>query len=70
MTNIGKVIVGLFGLVVLAVVLPRLLRYFSPKARERRRRERSHRKVVSRRQGLWVKLAVLTGKPKNGGKPR
>ncbi len=52
---------GLFGAVVAAMALKH---YFSPEARERRRRARSHGKVVSRRQGTWVKLAVKTKKSK------
>jgi hypothetical protein len=50
------------GLVAVAVAFMALKRYFSPETRERRRRERSHGKVVSRKQGPWVKLAVKTKK--------
>jgi len=34
--------------------------FFSPEARERRRRSRSHGRVVSRRNGPTVNLAVKT----------
>jgi hypothetical protein len=52
------------GLLAAAVAVWVLTRYFSPEARERRRRERSHGKVVSRRRGPRVKLAVKTKKSK------
>lgn len=38
--------------------------HFSAEARARRRRERSHRRVVSRKQGPTVRLAVNVDKPK------
>jgi hypothetical protein len=53
------------GLLVVAVTVFALRRYFSSEARERRRRERSHGKVVSRGRGPRVKLAVKTKKPKS-----
>ena len=49
---------------VLSLVCSRL----SPEARSRRRREKSHRPVVSRKQGPTVKLAVDVGKPRRGRK--
>ena len=55
---------GLFVAVVAAMALKR---YFSPEASERRR-ERSHGKVVSRRRGPRVKLAVKTEKSKSEGR--
>jgi hypothetical protein len=36
---------------------------FNTEARERRRREKSHRRVISRKQGPAVKLAVKVDKP-------
>lgn len=56
------VVLGL-GLV-LSLVGSRL----SPEARARRRREKSHRPVVSRKQGPTVKLAVDVGKPRRDRK--
>jgi hypothetical protein len=41
-----------------------LRRQFSAAARERRRRARSHGPVVSRKQGVSVRLAVKTDKSK------
>jgi hypothetical protein len=42
--------------------------YFSPDARARRRREKSHRPAVSRRQGPTVRLAVDVDKSKRDRK--
>ena len=53
------------GLFFAAAAAMALKRYFSPEARERRRRARSHGRVVSRREGPWVKLAVKTKKLKS-----
>jgi len=50
-------------------VLLFLLRgHFSAETRERRRRGKSHRPVISRKQGPTVKLAVNAGKPKGDRK--
>ena len=38
--------------------------YFSPEARARRRREKSHKPVISRRSGPTVRLAVKVDEPK------
>jgi len=38
--------------------------YFSPEARARRRREKSHQPVISRRSGPAVRLAVKVDEPK------
>jgi len=56
------------GVIALAVVLFLLRGHFSAEARARRRREKSHRPVVSRKQGPTVKLAVNAGKPKGDRK--
>ncbi len=62
----------LIGLVVMAAVAGTLLllfrglaSVFSREARDRRRRARSHGRVVSRVHGPWVKLAVKTEKRKD-----
>ena len=41
-----------------------LRRYFSPAAREQRRRDRSHGRIVSKAKAPMVKLAVQMEKPK------
>jgi len=41
-----------------------LLVFFNPEARERRRRERNHRRVVSKAKRPTVSLAVKTGTEK------
>ena len=63
----AKVNFGLWaaGLFVAAVVLLALRSYFSPESRERRRRDRSHGKVVSRGRGSWIRLAAKTKKSKS-----
>jgi hypothetical protein len=58
----------LIGIVVLAVALLVARGHFSAEARARRRRERSHRPVISRKRGPTVKLAVKAGKPKGDRK--
>jgi peptidoglycan/LPS O-acetylase OafA/YrhL len=40
-------------------------RYFGAEARARRRRDRSHGRVISRRHGPSVKLAARTKKPES-----
>jgi len=42
--------------------------HFSAETRERRRRGKNHRPVISRKQGPTVKLAVNEGKPKRDRK--
>jgi hypothetical protein len=44
-----------------------LRRYFTAEARERRRRDRSHGRVVAKGKRPMIKLAVKVEKPKNGG---
>jgi hypothetical protein len=61
----GNLVYWSAGLLIAAVAAMALKSYFSPDARERRRRERSHGRVVSRREGPWVKLAVKTKKSKS-----
>ena len=56
------VIAACVGVVVLTVWAMRSV--FGREARERRRRARSHGKVVSRGRGSWIHLAVKTKKPK------
>jgi hypothetical protein len=53
---------------VLGVLLFLLHGHFSAETRERRRRGKSHRPVISRKQGPTVRLAVNKGKPKRDRK--
>jgi len=58
-------IVWLIGIIVLTVVFFLLRGLFTADARERRRRDKSHKPVVSRKQGPTVRLAVEVDKPKS-----
>ena len=68
MLNARNLILWFGFVVVLAFVLFLARGYFSPDARARRRREKSHRRVVSRRQGPTVRLAVDVDKSKRDRK--
>ena len=67
MLDISNPLFWLVVVVVLIGVMSLVRREFGSEARERRRREKSHRPVVSRKQGPSVKLAVEVGKSKRGG---
>jgi hypothetical protein len=60
--------VWLIGIIAFAVAFFLLRGHFTAEARARRRREKSHRPVVSRKQGPTVRLAVDVGKPKRDRK--
>ena len=64
MSNTETLALWLLNLLAAAGVGAWLWHYFSPAAREQRRRDRSHGRVVSRRQGPSVRLAVEAEKPK------
>jgi hypothetical protein len=64
MLDIRNPILWLIGVIALGVVLFLVRGHFSAEARERRRREKSHRPVISRKQGPTVRLAVDVGKRK------
>ncbi len=68
--DIGNPIPWLLGAIALGIVFFLLRGYFGAEARERRRRERSHRRVTSRKQGPTVKLAVNLDKPKDDNSRR
>ena len=68
MLAIGNPVLWFMGVAALAAVLFWLRGRFSAEARERRRRDRSHRPVVSRKQGPTVKLAVNADEPKGDRK--
>ena len=61
-------VVWLIGIVAFAVAFFLLRGHFTAEARERRRRERSHRRVVSRKQGPAVRLAVDVDEPERDRK--
>jgi hypothetical protein len=61
-------VVWLTGAIALGVVLFLVRDHFNAEARARRRRQRSHRPVVSRKQGPTVKLAVNVDEPKTDRK--
>ena len=63
MLNFDKPIIWTIGLALAVATLLVVWRYFTRPARERRRRTRSYGRVVSRKNGLWVKLAVKTKRP-------
>ncbi len=64
MPDIRSPIVWLAGVLALLLVIFLVRGHFGAEARARRRRERSHRRVISRKQGPTVKLAVSVDKPK------
>jgi hypothetical protein len=68
MLDIRNPVLWLIGAIVLGLVLVLLRGHFTAAARERRRRDRSHQPVVSRKQGPSVKLAVNAGKSKGDRK--
>ena len=68
MPDIRNPVVWLIGVITLGIVLFLLRGHFSAETRERRRRGKSHRPVISRKQGPTVKLAVNAGKPKGDRK--
>ena len=61
-------VVWLIGIIALAIVVFLLRGHFTFEARARRRREKSNRPVVSRKQGPTVRLAVDVDKPKRDRK--
>ncbi len=64
MLDIRNPVTWLLGILALGAVFLLARRRFSPEARERRRRDKSHRPVISRRPGPTVRLAVNADKPK------
>lgn len=68
MFHVGNPILWLIGVIALGIIFFLLRGHFSAEARARRRRERSNRPVISRKQGPSVKLAVNAGKPERDRK--
>jgi hypothetical protein len=64
MLDIRNPILWLIGVLALGVVLFLVRGHFSAEARARRRREKSHRPVISRKKGPTVRLAVDVDKPR------
>jgi hypothetical protein len=58
----------LLGIIALAAILFSVRRHLTPEARERRRRDRNYRRVISRKQGPTVRLAVNADHTKRHGK--
>ena len=65
MFDLANPVVWLLALVLFTAVFVLLRGYFDPEARERRRRQRSHGRVVSKAARPMVSLAVKT-KSKRG----
>ena len=68
MLGISNSILWPLGVLAVAIVLFLGRGHFTAEARARRRREKSNRPVVSRKQGPTVKLAVNAGHPKRDHK--
>jgi hypothetical protein len=66
MLNPGNPMVWVTGIVALGVVLFTLRGHFTTEARARRRRDKSHRPVISRKKGPTVRLAVNVDEPESG----
>jgi hypothetical protein len=62
-------VLWLMGIIAFAVAFFFLRGHFTAEARARRRLEKSHRPVISRKQGPTVRLAVDVDKPKRDRKP-
>ena len=65
MFNTGNAFLWVMGIVTLGVGLFSLRGHFTAEARARRRREKSHRPLISRKKGPTVRLAVNVDKPKS-----
>jgi len=63
LSGIPNSVLWLVAVVVLAVIFLGARKFFSPGARETRRRTRSHGPVVSRKRGPNIHLAVDAEKP-------
>jgi hypothetical protein len=61
-------VIWLIGIIAVAVAFFLLRGHFSAEARARRRREKSHRPVISRKQGPTVRLAVDVDRRKRNRK--
>lgn len=66
MSKTEILVLWVLNMLAAAGVVAWLWHYFSPAAREQRRRDRSHGRVVTKGKHPMVKLAVRTEKPKQG----
>jgi Na+/H+ antiporter NhaD/arsenite permease-like protein len=64
MFDTGNPVLWVISSIVLVAFFFLMRGFFSAEARERRRRERSHRSVISQKKGPAVRLAVDVAKPK------
>ena len=58
-------VVWLIGIMAFPLAFFLLRGHFTAEARERRRRDKSHRRVISRKEGPTVRLAVHVDKTKH-----
>jgi hypothetical protein len=68
MLDIRNPVIWLISVSALGFVLLLVRNRFSAERRERRRRDRSHRPLTSRKHGPTVRLAVDVDKPKTNRK--
>jgi hypothetical protein len=68
MLDAGNPVVWIIGSIAVAIAFVLLRGQFTAEARERRRRAKSHRRIVSRKPGPTVRLAVDVDKPKRNRK--
>jgi len=68
MLDARNLVIWLIGIIAVAVAFFLLRGHFSAEARARRRREKSHRPVISRKQGPIVRLAVDVDRRKRNRK--
>ena len=68
MLDRGNSVLWLIRVLAFGAVLLLARSHFTAEARERRRHEKSHRRVLSRKQGPTVRLVVDVGKPKRDRK--
>jgi hypothetical protein len=64
----GNPVLWIVGIIVIAAIFLSARKHFTAEVRERRRRDRSHAPVVSRRRGPTVKLAVDVNESKRDRK--
>ena len=68
MLDVRNPMLWFMGVLAATLVLLLARNHFSAEARSRRRREKSQRRVMSRRQGPTVRLETKVNKPKNNRK--
>ena len=68
MLDIGTFVLWLILAILLVGLLLLVRSHFGAEAKARRRRDKSHRPIVSTKRGPTVKLAVNVDRTKDGGK--